>query len=650
MALLEIAGKVIITELIKSSLPKVLKQLSGYADDIDHHYNDKLSKYLTTNYDKLNSSTSQLFRNQDFKINELYVPLTITNSATSKKTKINKFPKSLIDTEPNILINDTAGMGKSTLLKMIFRYSIDENQIIPFYIDMKSLIKDEKVTSVIDSFINNFPSYTKIPNQDFLQKLFELGNFIFLFDGADEVADSFKDEVYSEINKFVDIATESKFIIATRDEDKILSSFNHFKSFRINELEKEEAYQLIRNYDVKNEIAEKLISEINKEENLPVLEFLKNPLLGTLLYTAYSFSKKIPLKKNLFYKQVYESLYENHDATKIGFLSREKKSGLDIDDFEIILSQFAFLGRLEEKLEYKHSEIMIILDKINDSHPTINFKSRDFIHDMLSRVPILRKDGQYLIWQHKSIQEYFFIRFITKVMNETQRVNIISNMLKSKNIDKYKLIFDILYDEDVEFFHDNITLNIFEEYQNQVKDTDNLCDNIDYFYKYWISDDFQHTVDIFDSGNSIHTHIVEEKIYPKLSKSQIQLMEDRYIVTHLFIMHDSAFMLELSHKHTILISLLHNKGYEFLYKYTNTNTNTNTKHFNSDVIKKLLKQVNPLENVLSKSNEKLINDILDINNRYILIDGIKLNKFIKDYKTKRIKKKSLIEDLGDYTF
>jgi len=242
---------------------------------------------------------------------------------------INKFPKRLFESNNKILINDNAGVGKSTVLKMMFRYAIDESLEIPFYIDMKSLIKGEELISIEDYIIESFPSFKNIPSKDFLHRHLGDGTYLFLFDGADEVPDKVKEPVYREVKRFCTAVSNSKFVIATRDEDIILSAFNEFKSHSINPLKKHEAYALLRKYEFKDVKADELISEIEKDENSGISEFLANPLLTTLLYTAYVYKRKIPLKKSLFFHQIYNSLYENHDATKIGFLTREKKSGLD---------------------------------------------------------------------------------------------------------------------------------------------------------------------------------------------------------------------------------------------------------------------------------------------------------------------------------
>ena len=477
-------------EILKKSLPSIRQKLGLIKEELDHYSENKLIPYIVNSYNNLNISTSQLFRNKGYQIDQLYVPLSLSD-AESNDYKIDKYPNKLFRSHSKILIKDSAGMGKSTVLKMIFRFSIDEGKRIPFYIDLKSLIKNEEVLSVENYILDTFPTFLKQPSKLFLLTLLQETPFLFLFDGADEVADNFKNAVFDSVLKFCSNAKLCDFVVATRDEDKILSSFNSFHSCSINPLKQEEAYDLLRKYQFKDVKASDLISELEKKENTPVLEFLKNPLLTTLLYTAYAYKKKVPLKKNLFFGQIFEALYENHDATKIGYLTREKKSGLDIDNFEKILSHLAYVSRVKEKLEYSKSELLEIISDISQSHPTVEFSTRGFVDDLISRVPVLRRDGLIFSWQHKSIQEYLFVRFLFLMFKDEKRENILNKIISGGNVERYKLVLDIVYDENDELFHKIVTNKVLKyatsNCQVRCKGLDKENISINVFYRYFYS-------------------------------------------------------------------------------------------------------------------------------------------------------------------
>lgn len=454
------AGKVI--------FKKLLSKAGSLWEEYKHYCEHAFLPYLERNYDSLTISTSQLFRNEGYRIENLYVPLIVRNSDDATH-EVDSFPKKLFSNEKKILLADSAGMGKSTLLKMIYKYIVDEGVCIPFYIDLKNLVKNDKVISVEELLYSSFPSYVKKPSKDFFLKLIEDTYFIFLFDGADEVPDDKKEEVFRNVDYFSKVAKISHFVVATRKEERILSAFFTYKAFSILPLSKEKSYEILRRYQFKDISAENLIVEIEKEKNTAVKEFLKNPLLTTLLYTAFALKRNVPLKKSLFFGQVYESLYENHDSTKPGYLTRKKLSGLDIDQFEKVLSHLAFLGRNHEKLEYEKRELVSEIRKISSLYPTLKFDVNGFISDLVTNVPVFKVEGSIYSWQHKSIQEYFFVRFCFIVLNHEQRDKVLDNLLNSENVSKYILLFDLFYDVEPEVFHLKFTKEVVDFYDEQYK-------------------------------------------------------------------------------------------------------------------------------------------------------------------------------------
>ncbi|HBK5919101.1 TPA: NACHT domain-containing protein [Vibrio alginolyticus] len=484
MATLE---SVIFGSLSKALIPVGLSKAGELNDSFNHFCKNKFIPYVARGYTQLDKSTSQLFRNRNYLVSKLYEPLTLSSHSSEHSPVVNEFPSALFKSHSKIIINDDAGMGKSTLLKMLYRYAVESSEIIPFYIDIKSLIKKDKVQTIQEYIISTNPDFSDDISIKFLNDEFIKKSYLFLLDGADEVSDDMKSEVFDKIRTFTENAKHCKFVVATRNEDKILSAFNDFISFKIEPLEIEQAYSLLRKYQFGSSKADLLIEEIEKKENHAVKEFLANPLLTSLLYTAYEHSKTIPLKKSSFFSQIYRSLYENHDATKIGYLTRAKLSGLDIDDFSTILSFLAFLGRKAEKLEYEEDELIADLKLIKDTHPTIDFDVRGFLIDIVTRVPLFRQEGLSYRWQHKSIQEFFFLNYLLNIEDKTEKYNAVRSLSTSKNAQKYKLVLDILYDKNQILFHDVLTRDLTKILVNNCEPIGRnpRSDTISVFYKYF---------------------------------------------------------------------------------------------------------------------------------------------------------------------
>ncbi|WP_229652081.1 hypothetical protein, partial [Vibrio parahaemolyticus] len=70
-----------------------------------------------------------------------------------------------------------------------------------------------------------------------------------------------------------------------------------------------------------------------------------------------------------------------------------KKCGLDIDDFESIVSTLAYSSRFNEQLEYKREQLKDIINDIADRQTTIKFDKRGLLSDLTAAVPLLRRDG-----------------------------------------------------------------------------------------------------------------------------------------------------------------------------------------------------------------------------------------------------------------
>ncbi|AZL86558.1 NACHT domain-containing protein [Aliivibrio salmonicida] len=563
---------VVIGALTKALIPIGLLKAEEVNDSFNHFCRNKFIPYIARGYAKLDKSTSQLFRNKNYVVSKLYEPLTLSSHSSEQSPVVDKYPSALFNAHSRIIINDDAGMGKSTVLKMLYRYAVESSEIIPFYIDIKSLIKKGKVQTIQEYITNTNPDFSDDISIKFLNNEFVNKAYLFLLDGADEVSDEMKSEVFDEIKMFTENAKYCKFVVATRNEDKILSAFNDFISFEIEPLEIEQAYSLLRKYQFGNSQADLLIEEIEKKENEAVKEFLSNPLLTSLLYIAYEHSKTIPLKKSSFFSQIYRSLYENHDATKIGYLTRPKLSGLDIDDFATILSFLAFLGRKAEKLEYEEDELIADLKLIKETHPTIDFDIRGFLIDIITRVPLFRREGLTYRWQHKSIQEFFFLSYILNIDDKDEKCNTVRALSTSKNSQKYKLVLDILYDKNQVLFHDVLTRSLLKVIVNNCEPIGTISQSgtISVFYKYF--DGFANIL--------VSEEVVEKATNPGIAldffisvdfEALVKGLEKKHNITG-FISSRSSYAHQKKPRYTVMLQrpeavvleILHNKKHSFI--------------------------------------------------------------------------------------
>lgn len=465
-------SKLLVEKLIVELVTPKIKQLVNLCKN---KYNESMlptaehfQEYLIRTYDKYSIINTLVLHNTQLRLKDIYVAQTLVKEdiydGNKIFAKIDKLPIEIIKKYKKILITDTAGMGKSTITRRMFIDLID-NSIgeigIPIYLELNKLNKNRTLITEIQEELN---SLSRTFDSDLLLKLIQTGGFIFFFDGYDEISITDRGAVTQDIQSFISKAgTRNYYILTSRPEDG-LTSFGDFQSFKINALKKEEAFDLLAKYDKtpKKELSQKLISLLKTGEYSSIDEYLKNPLLVSLLFAAFDHKQTIPLKKHLFYKQVYEAFFENHDLSK-GIDAHQKRSGLDVDDFSRMLKFVGYACLMKTGVKFDKDAILKVINKAKIYCSNLNFKESDFLKDMQTSVPLFCKDGNEYKWVHKSLMEYFAARFIADESRGRQDT-ILTDILNSEYVEKYINLLDLYYDIDHLGFIKNIELPILEKY------------------------------------------------------------------------------------------------------------------------------------------------------------------------------------------
>lgn len=457
-------AKPIIEPLVSTFVTPAFKKMSDWLKEkglqkkvVDALVEKKFSDFIHRTFEKCSSMNILVFPNQQINIKDIYYPLSIRSSKDNKSFQIKSFDFAILKSYKKILISDSAGMGKSTLTKWIGLTMIEQSDSIPVLIELKRLSTEHKV---IDEIVNQINDLDKAFDRDVIYKFLEFGQFTILFDGFDEIQYEFRRDVIDDMKDFISKTPKTPFILTSRKEDS-LSSFGDFQLFSIKPLELEESYSLIHKYDHigKYEIAEKLVSDI-KEKLTQVREFLTNPFLVSLLYKTYTYNKDIPSKKSTFYDEVYSALYKQHDLSKDHF-ERDKKSGLDIYDFRLVLRQFAFDTAKLAKVEYSNQEILRFL-KNSKQMSGLDFKESKYLTDLETNVPLFIRDGGLVKWAHKSLQDYFAAEWIS---NNIKKDEVISKIYESKR-SNYLNIIDFLQELEPKLFRKLVTYRVLDSFIN----------------------------------------------------------------------------------------------------------------------------------------------------------------------------------------
>lgn len=447
---------------LKPKIQKIAKKIKLTGNNISHIYENKFNDYLIRSYEKYSIMNTIVFHNQQKLLKQLYIPLTVKNK-DGISFQIDSFNKDFLPKYVRVLITDTAGMGKSTIMKKLFLSVVEECSGIPILIELRRISKSNDIVQEIKLQMN---SLTDEIDNDFLLNVIKEGDFIFLFDGFDEIPESERTFVTESIHSFINKASDNQFLITSRPE-LALSSFGDFQEFTIEPLKRNEAYSLLNKYDNSGKLAPQLINKLKGKTNIEITEFLTNPLLVSLLYSAYEHKNTIPIKKHIFYRQVYDALFESHDLTKGDSFNREKFSKLDIDEFHRVLRHIGYNCLIKGKIEFSKDELLIIIKEAKLFSGNLNFKESNFLKDLVNTVPLFIIDGIYYKWSHKSIMEYFAAQFIYIDSKENQKY-ILRKIANHDDVERFINILDIYYSIDYKSFSEIIIYSILDDFFNHL--------------------------------------------------------------------------------------------------------------------------------------------------------------------------------------
>jgi hypothetical protein len=457
-----VIAKPLIDEIVKTLVTPYIGKLKDWVQEkkiqsiiVNENITTKFEEYLLRTYQKFSIINILVFPNQQINIKDIYIPLSITSVDQTCNYKIFKEGLSFLKYQRKILVSDSAGMGKSTLLKWIGLSIIEKGTTIPILIELKRLTSNNKI---IDEILSQLNPIEKLFDKDLIFKFLSFGQFTILLDGFDEIQSNHRKEVIYDLKDFIDKTNKNVFILTSRQEDS-LSSFGDFLLFTIKPLELKESFNLIEKYESvgRFDIKERLIKDINDKLS-QVREFLGNPFLVSLLYKTYTYNKNIPTKKSTFYDEVYGALYKQHDLSKDHF-EREKKSGLDIYDFRLVLRQLAFDTAKITKVEYTNLEVIEFIRKAKES-VCVQFKVGNFLTDIENSVPLFIKDGLLIKWAHKSLQDYFAAEWISNAAKKEELIKKIYTARKSN----YLNILDFIYELEPKIFRKIILFDMIDRF------------------------------------------------------------------------------------------------------------------------------------------------------------------------------------------
>lgn len=418
-------------------------------DGIEEEFQEKTNKYLGCKYLEF-SEVRPLALKVKKKLKDIYYPLSLLPvDFTEDDYKVLKIKELEIESfflgSSKVLIEDSAGMGKSTLMKILFLSYIEtifmeeKNEYIPIFIELRKYKAKESFENfILRNFLllSELDEIKDIKNIEKIKDIFFKKKFIYFFDGFDEVVTEEKSNVIAEIKRVSNSYAKNYYILSSRSEGGV-ENFNNFFKYKIAPLKFEEGKMLLKKY-VPLSLNDFFIQLDNNKEGLE--EFLKTPLLASLIYAAYVYKNDIPTSKRDIYSRVYNALYEEHDSqSKENFVRSDL---IEKEDLETILKDFAFSNIKDLKTNFRKDEIKDELEKILKKYG-FNEKTKKILRVFTTGTCLFGTNGNEYFWSHKSMQEYFIAK---KIKERNDKEKIMNYVINDKNNSRYYNLLSFLYE------------------------------------------------------------------------------------------------------------------------------------------------------------------------------------------------------------
>ena len=324
-----------------------------------------------------------------------------------------------------VILTGTGGLGKSMMMNHLLLSAIDaypQDKLVPVFIKLNEF---KGGTGYLSDFIfEKIKGFSHYFQTDQFYELLKNGNFIFLFDGLDEIDFSERKRFEDQLNKFTCSYSGNSFIISSRQDSKFVT-LNRYSIIRLEPLEKLQSKELIQKIEygkndpvTKQRFIEKLDTELYDRHQ----DFASNPLLLTIMYITYENSGNVPPEKHNFYRRAYDALAEKHDANKSGY-ERAYYTNSNGDRLGDFLSAFSYVSLLKDKRSFTEEEFEIFFSlaksRMLDLRAEENFTAKQFIQDLMYSLCIIQMNGGLYCFVHDSFQEYFCAKFISKISTDS---------------------------------------------------------------------------------------------------------------------------------------------------------------------------------------------------------------------------------------
>lgn len=363
---------------------------------------------------------------KEVNLHDFYYPTQM--QLEEKRIKIeglNSFPDN-----GKIVIQGTAGQGKSILMRYITSIELKKASTLPIFVELRK-ISEKK--NLIDLILDNLKEIGLDIDSTELDALFATGKCSLILDAFDEIPQSLVSETITKIESICNQHYGLRIIISSRPNAEIQKSI-FFRVINLAELSPNDFEPLLEKLfcSSNNNIAD-LLKAIHSSES-QVVGVITTPLLLTLLVIIYKSFNEIPNNLSEFYDKLFTILCYRHDSTKPGF-KREFATGLTESQLAKLFDSFCFCC-MKAKISSltKDKAISLTNEAIELSNSNID-NAELFLNDITKVTCLVVEEGFEYHFIHKSIREYHAAHYLKEHAQETLRITFYTHA--SLNCENY---------------------------------------------------------------------------------------------------------------------------------------------------------------------------------------------------------------------
>lgn len=391
-----------------SKAGEVIRSINIYQTLSDSSSNKKYTENLLK---KVFTFRTILSGDKDVYLDQIYYPLNVS-SYKRKNIIIDDYES--LEQEQRVCLVGVAGQGKTMTMKKMFLEDLNKSLFFPIFLSFRNLdfSKELSLVEALEAhFITNGVDCSKTDVSALLKN-----NPVRLYlDGFDEIPVSHRKRAIKFLDE-CDMQWNCSVICSTRPDTEFckLPAYTTYKVEYLKELD-------VRNIIHRNITNINSVKQLNKmlDEKKFLHESIITPILVDIFIVTCFGLGRDPENVTSYYDALFSSLAYKHDYHKI--FSRERLSTLNDIQLENCFIYFSFMSHLDQKTTLDRNTCLSIF---KESLEFINKETEneyDVMMDIINLTNLLVSDGyDAYTFIHKSIQDYYAARFLTKRPDDEQ--------------------------------------------------------------------------------------------------------------------------------------------------------------------------------------------------------------------------------------